>query len=334
MSLYSLLHVEQVKFILIDPKKVEFAAYKELPHMIVPTISEPAKAAGALFWATQEMDRRFEVFEQESVVDIDTYRDATQNDPTKEKMPYIIIVIDEFSDLMMQAPDDVEKCVIRIAQKARAAGIHLIIGTQRPTVDVVTGLIKANVPSRISLMVANVQESRIIIDEVGAQNLLGKGDMLYRPVGASTPERIQGAWISIKEINRVVKFIIDNNKTNDAMYNVDVAEEIDKAAKYVDKKNNKQAQNQQSFEDAESMREQDPLLEEAIKVTVKEKTISITTLQRRMGLGFPRAAKLIDIMQAKGIIGPAEGQKPRKVLITEEEYAEMLMRKESVADED
>lgn len=318
---------EQVKFILVDPKKVEFAPYKELPHMIVPTISEPAKAAGALFWATQEMDRRFQLFEENRVVDIDTYRDAVSGDCTKEKLPYIIVIIDEFSDLMMQAPDDVEKCVIRLAQKARAAGIHLIIGTQRPTVDVVTGLIKANVPSRISLMVSNLQESRIIIDEPGAQNLLGKGDMLYRPVGASSPERIQGAWISIKEINRVVQFITENNKNDDAKYNVDVAEEIDRAAKYVDKKTNKS--NQVSFGDADEG-DQDPLLQQAIETTINGgDTVSITTLQRRMGLGFPRAAKLVDIMEARGIIGPAEGQKPRKVLMTKEEYAEMLMNQDT-----
>lgn len=316
---------DEVKFIMIDPKRVEFNLYKGLPHLVVPIISEPKKAAGALHWATQEMDRRFGLIENENVRDFKSYNEAVKNDPTKEKLASMVIIIDEFADLMMQAPAEVETSICRIAQKARAAGIHLVIGTQRPTVNVVTGLIKANIPSRISLMVANANESRIIIDETGANNLLGQGDMLYKPVGASSPERIQGAWVSDKEIENVVKFIIKNNGGAEG-YDTNITEQIEKAAELCDKKAVKSPFGQ---DEEESSNDSDPMLKKAIEIAVKEKKISASLLQRRLSLGFSRASKLIDIMEERNIVSAPDGQKPRNVLITEAEYAEMCMREDT-----
>ncbi len=312
---------DEVKLILIDPKKVELNVYNGLPHLLVPVVFDPKKAAGSLHWAVQEMERRFELIEAMHVRNIAQYNNAIAEEPQKEKLPHVVIIIDELADLMMSAPDDVETSICRLAQKARAAGMHLIIGTQRPSTDVITGLIKANIPSRIAFTVSNQIDSRIILDTQGAEKLIGKGDMLYLPVGSSKPIRVQGSYVSESEIESIIDFI--KAQSTEVAYSDEVIKEIEKNAAVCGQKKGKAAASADAeLSDGEDA---DPMLDAAIELAVESGKISTSLIQRRLSLGYGRAAKLIDVMEKRGIVSPPEGQKPRTVLITREEYLEMRM---------
>ena len=304
---------EEVRLILVDPKKVEFAMYRDMPHLLTPIITDPQKAAGALCSAVSEMEKRFELIERVGARDIAGYKKVTAGDPDMPKMCHIVIIIDELADLMMTASNDVEAAIMRIAQKARAAGIHLIIGTQRPSVDVITGTIKANIPSRIACTVASQTDSRTILDSQGAEKLCGRGDMLFAPVGASRPRRVQGSFVSEDEVVRVVNFMINNNGT--AVYDEQFMENINIEAERCAK--SKKASSEAAMV-AEC--EEDPKLNEAIELAIECGKIATSLLQRRIGVGYGRAAKIIDRMEQLGVVSAADGNKPRQVLITMEEY--------------
>ena len=313
---------DEVKLILIDPKKVELNIYNGIPHLLVPVVFEPKKAAGSLHWAVQEMERRFELIEAQNVRNIAQYNAAVADDPHKEKLPQVVIIIDELADLMMSAPDDVETSICRLAQKARAAGMHLIIGTQRPSVDVITGLIKANIPSRIAFTVSSQIDSRTIIDMQGAEKLIGRGDMLFSPVGSSKPTRVQGSFVSEKEIEEIVNFV--KSQSSECSYSGDVIEQINKAAETCGQKKGKGgAVATAAAEPADEGEGNDPMLDAAIELAVESGKISTSLIQRRLSLGYGRAAKLIDVMERRGIVSAPEGQKPRTVLLTREKYLEM-----------
>jgi len=320
---------DEVKLILIDPKKVEFGVYNGLPHLLVPVVSDPKKAAGSLAWAVNEMERRFLLIEEVGVRDLDSYNEVTKDDPEKEYLPKIVIIIDELADLMMTARDEVENSICRIAQKARAAGMHLIIGTQRPSVDVITGLIKANVPSRVACTVASQVDSRTIIDVSGAEKLLGRGDMLYAPVGCMKPMRVQGAFVTDKEIENIVEFL-KNGKTYE--YDREVIESIEReAARCGEKKKGRGSSDIDSYdggEDRSSILASDDAIFPAMEIAVDSGSISTSLLQRKLSLGYSRAARIVDKLEKLGVVGPFEGSKPRKVLITREEYLEMRMNYE------
>ena len=318
---------DEVKLVLVDPKKVELNIYNGIPHLLVPVVFDPKKAAGALHWCVTEMDRRFDLIESANVRNIEGYNKAIANDPTKEKLPQIVIVIDELADLMMTASNEVETSICRIAQKARAAGMHLIIGTQRPSVDVITGLIKANVPSRIAFTVMSQVDSRTIIDQVGAEKLIGRGDMLFAPVG-SKPTRAQGAFVSDEELEGIIDFIKEHAKK--AEYSSEIISRIDKEAALCGKKGKARDEAIDAMDNDEE-EEDDPKLDAAIKLAVESGKISTSLIQRKLSLGYGRAAKIIDAMERRGIVGAPEGQKPREVLITKEQYLEMSMRKEGAA---
>jgi S-DNA-T family DNA segregation ATPase FtsK/SpoIIIE len=273
------------------------------------------------------MDRRFDLIESMNVRNIEGYNKAIANDPNKEKLPQIVIVIDELADLMMTASNEVETSICRIAQKARAAGMHLIIGTQRPSVDVITGLIKANVPSRIAFTVMSQVDSRTIIDQVGAEKLVGRGDMLYAPVG-SKPMRAQGAFVSDNELEGIIDFIKENSKK--AEYSNEIISRIDKEAALCGKKGKARDEAIDAMED-DGEEEDDPKLDAAIKLAVEQGKISTSLIQRKLSLGYGRAAKIIDVMERRGIVAPPDGQKPREVLISKEQYLEMSMRKDGAA---
>ena len=306
---------EDLKLILIDPKKVEFNIYKDIPHLYAPIVSEPKKAAGALASAVAEMERRFELIEEVGVRDITSYNAVTENDPYKEHMPHMVIIIDELADLMMTAPDEVETAICRLAQKARAAGIHIIIGTQRPSVDVITGLIKANIPSRIACTVASQVDSRTIIDIAGAEKLIGRGDMLFAPVGSAKPMRVQGAFVTDAEVESIVTYIRDNNAK--ASYNAEFINRLEEeASKCGMKKGGGDISPIGGSDDGT-----DSKFQAAVKLAVEEGKISTSLMQRRLGVGYGRAAKIIDCMEAKGYVSKPDGNKPRRVLLTAEEYA-------------
>ena len=313
---------DEVKLILVDPKKVELNIYNGLPHLLVPVVSDPKKAAGSLHWAVTEMERRFELIEDVGVRDVKNYNNVTKDDPDREFLPQIVIIIDELADLMMTAPDDVEESICRLAQKARAAGMHLIIGTQRPSVDVITGLIKANVPSRIAFTVASQTDSRVVLDMSGAEKLIGRGDMLYAPVGASKPIRVQGAFVSESEVESIVTFIKDNDGGK-AEYSSDIMDSIERAAAACGsgKKGGLQLDDDGNDDGG------DPMLKQAIELAIESGKISTSLIQRRLSLGYGRAAKLIDAMEKRGIVSPPEGQKPRTVLITKQQYMEMVVNR-------
>ncbi|MBE6562894.1 MAG: DUF87 domain-containing protein [Ruminococcaceae bacterium] len=314
---------DEVKLILIDPKKVEFSMYGDLPHLLVPVVSDPKKAAGALSWAVNEMERRFGLIDEEGVRNIFGYNRAVENDPHKEKLPEIVIIIDELADLMMTAADSVEDSICRLAQKARAAGMHLIIGTQRPSVDVITGTIKGNIPSRIACTVASQVDSRTIIDMGGAEKLIGKGDMLYSPVSATKPIRVQGAFVSDEEVERVVTFIKTENANKDAGYSSDVITQIEtEAAKCTAKK---KGQSAAAVEAVSGGEDEDPMFWKAVEIAIDSGKISTSLIQRKCSLGFGRAAKLIDRMENLGYVSAPDGQKPRQVLITREQYETIRM---------
>ena len=309
---------EEVKLILIDPKKVEFNIYKDIPHLYAPIVSDPKKAAGALASAVSEMERRFELIEEVGVRDITTYNKVTENDPAKEHMPHMVIIIDELADLMMTAPDEVESSICRLAQKARAAGIHIIIGTQRPSVDVITGLIKANIPSRIACTVASQVDSRTIIDIAGAEKLIGRGDMLFAPVGAAKPMRVQGAFVSEMEVENIVTFIKENNVK--AKYNAAFISMIEENAAMCGMGKKGAAAGGAAMPEGDVAEGGDSKFRDAVKLAVEEGKISTSLMQRRLGVGYGRAAKIIDTMEELGYVSKPDGNKPRRVLLTMEEY--------------
>ncbi len=306
---------EELKLILIDPKKVEFNMYKNIPHLYCPIVSEPKKAAGALASAVAEMERRFELIESAGVRDIASYNAAAEADPELEFMPHMVIIIDELADLMMTARDEVETSICRLAQKARAAGIHVILGTQRPSVDVITGLIKANVPSRIACTVMSQVDSRTIIDVAGAESLIGRGDMLFAPVGASKPMRVQGAFVSDGEVEKIVTFIKENN--GEARYNSDFINKIEEEAAKCGMGKRGAAAAAEAVGSAESG---DSKFADAVRIVIEAGKASTSLLQRRINVGYGRAAKMLDTMEELGYIGAQDGNKPRAVLISMDEY--------------
>lgn len=305
---------DEVKLLMIDPKQVEFTVYNGIPHLIVPVVSDPRKASGALAWAVTEMLSRYKTFSDNNVRDISGYNSICESIGQK-KMPQIVIFIDELSDLMMAAPHEVEDSICRLAQMARAAGMHLVIATQRPSVDVITGLIKANIPSRISLKVSSQIDSRTIIDTAGAEKLLGNGDLLFYPVGIAKPQRIQGCFLSDKEVETVVDFIKKQEKSS---YDDEVMNEIERQAA-MEKKKNGGAVSDGDDSDGET----DKMVPKAIEVVVDAQMASTTLLQRKLKLGYARAARIIDTLEERNIIGPYEGSKPRKVLVTKQQWYEM-----------
>ena len=315
MSLLFRSSPEDVKLILIDPKVVELAEYNGIPHLLMPVITEPKKAAGALSSAVQEMERRYHLFAENNVRDIKSFNKLAATDPMLEKMPYIAIIIDELADLMMVVGKDVEDSICRIAQKARAAGMHLIVATQRPSVDVITGLIKANIPSRIAFAVSSQVDSRTILDGAGAEKLLGMGDMLFMPVGAPKPIRIQGTFVRDEEISRVLDFI---KQSATVQYDEAMIEAMEKHAIMDGKKGASSA-------DADEETGSDPMLKQAVEVVIDAGQASTSLLQRRCKLGYARAARIMDEMEQKGVIGPYEGAKPRAVLISRQQWLEMQM---------
>ena len=304
----------EVKLLMIDPKQVEFTVYSGIPHLLVPVVSDPRKASGALGWAVTEMLGRYKKLSERNVKDINGYNRLADADPTMERMCRIVIFIDELSDLMMVAQSEVEDAICRLAQMARAAGMHLVIATQRPSVDVITGLIKANIPSRIALSVSSQVDSRTILDTAGAEKLLGYGDMLYNPVGMNKPLRVQGCFVSEHEIEQVVSFIRNQKETS---YDEAVMDEIEKQS--VAKKKGADL----PVDDAGDAKPVDEKLNKAIEIVVEAGMASTTLLQRKLSLGYSRAARIIDELEERKIVGPFEGSKPRKVLISKQQWMEM-----------
>jgi S-DNA-T family DNA segregation ATPase FtsK/SpoIIIE len=296
---------EDVKLVLIDPKMVELSVYNGIPHLLIPVVTDAKLATNALRKTVKEMERRYQLFAAGGVRNITEYNqkvaenNADKTNSVMEKLPYIVVIVDELSDLMMVAGHDVEDAIVRLAQMARAAGIHMILATQRPSVDVITGLIKANVPSRISFAVSSGVDSRTILDQVGAEKLLGRGDMLFLPIGAAKPERVQGAFISVNEVEKIVSWV---KEQQEAVYNEDM----------IPSKNDSESQT-----DGEDEPE-DEFYDQAVALVRKQQSASVSMLQRRFRIGYNRAARIVDAMEAKGIVGPSEGSKPRQVLIPPE----------------
>ena len=319
---------EEVKFIMIDPKKVEMADYNGIPHLMVPVITDAKKAAGTLNWACVKMEERYNLIQEVAAKNLVEYNMIVKDDPEREQQPYIVIFIDELADLMMTAPDDVETSICRLAQKARAAGIHLVIGTQRPSVDVITGLIKANIPSRIAFTVASQVDSRTILDQVGAEKLLGRGDMLYYPVGAMKPIRVQGALVDGKsEVVAITQFIKDMAS---ASYDEEAVAQIEKAAKLCGMPKSRRGE---SEGDGEEVKLDEKFLD-ALELAIDTKNISTSMVQTRLGLGYARAARIVGVMEQKGYIGAYDtATKARQILITREELMEMKMKQAEEADE-
>lgn len=302
----------EVKLLMVDPKVVELSVYNGIPHLLIPVVTDPKKAAGALAWAVQEMVNRYSLFASKGVRDIKGYNAAIEKEGGTGKLPQIVIIIDELADLMMVAAKDVEDAICRLAQMARAAGMHLVIATQRPSVDVITGIIKANIPSRIAFAVSSQVDSRTILDAVGAEKLLGKGDMLFYPSGASKPTRVQGSFVSDGEVEKIVDFLKFNG--GEAKYNEDIIESIEKANS-----------TDQELDRMEEEDDTDPLLMEAIDTVVETGQASTSFIQRRFKVGYARAGRIIDQMEERGIISGYQGSKPREVLITKERLDELKM---------
>lgn len=317
MSLIYKSSPEEVKLLMVDPKVVELGIYNGIPHLLVPVVTDPRKAAGTLNWAVTQMLERYKLFADNAVRDIRGYNELAERTEGMQKMPQIVIIIDELADLMMAAPNEVEDAICRLAQMARAAGMHLVIATQRPSVDVITGVIKANIPSRIAFAVSSQVDSRTILDSGGAEKLLGKGDMLFYPMGSSKPQRVQGCFVSDKEIERVVDYI---KQTKTAEYDEDVISEIDRLAV---KEKGKGENSGGGFDEVDDM------LPKAIELVVETGQASTSMLQRRLRLGYARAARLVDEMEQRGIVGPSEGGgKPRQVLMTKQQWMEMNLSQE------
>lgn len=306
---------EEVKLVLIDPKVVELANYNGIPHLLIPVVTEPAKAAAALNWAVAEMDERYKKFAEEGVRELQSYNNTVKKDGEPDKaMPQVVIIIDELADLMMAAPSQVEESICRLAQKARAAGMHLIVATQRPSVDIITGVIKANIPSRIAFAVSSQFDSRTILDMAGAEKLVGKGDMLFNPMGGGKPHRVQGTFISDSEVHDIIEFV--KSQVEEAEYADDVLDTIERA------------------NTPEKDRDEgDALLADAIETVVSAGSASVSMLQRRFRVGYNRAARMIDMMENRGIVGPSEGSKPRQVLMTEAELYALQNQTEGMEEE-
>ena len=308
---------DEVRFIMVDPKMVELAPYNGIPHLLIPVVTDPKKAAGALQWAVFEMMKRYKAFSEKGVKDLAGYNALSETDEEVKKLPTVVVVIDELADLMLVAAKEVEDSICRVAQMGRAAGMHLVIATQRPSADVITGLMKANIPSRIAFAVASSLESRIILDTPGAEKLVGKGDMLYFPLGSGKPTRVQGCFITPEEIERVVKFV---KETGEADYSDDVMQKIEEVMRKDDKGSSKQA-----AASGEAKDDGDELLPAAVEVILETGQASVSMLQRRLKLGYSRAARLVDQMEERGIVGPFEGSKPRQVLIDRAKWQELQM---------
>ena len=303
----------EVKFVMVDPKVVELSVYNGIPHLLIPVVTDPKKAAGALAWAVQEMDNRYNVFAQKGVRDLKGYNALAEKEEGMGRLPQIVIIIDELADLMMVAAKEVEDSICRLAQKARAAGMHLIIATQRPSVDVITGIIKANVPSRIAFSVSSQVDSRTILDQVGAEKLLGKGDMLFYPSGSPKPSRVQGAFVSDEEVEKIVSFVKSNGE---ATYNEDILESIE---------NSNKTDKELAAETGDPDDDTDPFLMEAIDIVVETGQASTSFIQRRFKVGYARAGRIIDQMEERGVISGYQGSKPRQVLMTMERWQELKM---------
>lgn len=302
---------------MVDPKMVELGIYNGIPHLLIPVVTDPKKAAGALQWAVTEMMKRYRSFAEVGVRDLASYNAKAAKTEGMEKMPQIVVIIDELADLMLVAAKEVEESICRVAQMGRASGMHLIIATQRPSADVITGLMKANIPSRIAFAVASSLESRIILDTTGAEKLVGKGDMLYFPLGSGKPQRVQGCFISEEEVAAVVDFVKEGAT---ARYDESVIHEIEQHAE----KKEKDAKGVGGADPAGE--DYDELLPAAIEVVLDVGQASVSMLQRRLKLGYGRAARLVDQMEEKGVVGPFEGSKPRQLLITKEQWQEMQFK--------
>ena len=317
---------DELKFIMIDPKMVEFNGYNGIPHLLIPVIIDVKQAAGALMWAVEQMEKRYEMFLKYSVRNLDGYNEKMRADSSLgEPLPKIVIVIDELNDLMLQARKPVEDLIMRIAQKARAAGIHLIIGTQRPSVDVITGVIKANIPSRIACKVASFTDSKTILEQAGAEKLLNNGDMLFWPVGKPKPTRVQGAFVSDAEVEKVMNFLKSQNKG--ASYDEEALEEINRAAQKCAKGGKGDDDDDDDGESGGTGIFNDPQFLEAVDLAVKQGKIATSLIQRKIGVGYGKAAKFIDYMEDQGFVSEPNGQKPREVLITKDEWHEILARR-------
>ena len=307
---------DDVKLIMVDPKMVELGIYNGIPHLLIPVVTDPKKAAGSLQWAVTEMLRRYKAMSDAGVRDLESYNSIVENEEGGKKLPQVVVIIDELADLMLVAAKEVEESICRIAQMGRAAGIHLIIATQRPSADVITGLMKANIPSRIAFAVASAMESRIILDTQGAEKLVGKGDMLYAPIGCGKPKRVQGCFVSDPEVEAVTNYVKSNFITE---YDQEVMKEIDKKAEQTG--NSKPAASDP--EPTADELYQDEMLPAAVDVILETKQASVSMLQRRLKLGYARAARIVDEMEEKGIVGPFQGSKPREILITQEQWETM-----------
>ena len=311
---------EEVRFIMVDPKMVELAPYNGIPHLLIPVVTDPKKAAGALQWAVYEMMKRYKLFSENGVKDLAGFNALAGRSQKLKKMPTVVVVIDELADLMLVAAKEVEESICRVAQMGRAAGMHLVIATQRPSSDVITGLMKANIPSRIAFAVASSLESRIILDTTGAEKLVGKGDMLYAPLGAGKPTRVQGCFITPEEIERVVDYV---KQSGEAEYSQDVMDKIEQAVKEKEKGGGKSAGAPEPAGESPD----DELLSAAVDVVLETGQASVSMLQRRLKLGYARAARLVDQMEERGYVGPFEGSKPRQLLIDKAKWQELKMAK-------
>ena len=315
---------EEVRFIMVDPKMVELAPYNGIPHLLIPVVTDPKKAAGALQWAVYEMMKRYKMFSERGVKDLAGFNALAESSEEEglKKLPTVVVVIDELADLMLVAAKEVEESICRVAQMGRAAGVHLVIATQRPSADVITGLMKANIPSRIAFAVASAMESRIILDTPGAEKLVGKGDMLYFPLGDNKPTRVQGCFITPEEIERVVNFV---KESGEADYSNEVMEKIEEAMKQSEK-GGKGGSSGAAATESEGGEGCDEMLAAAVEVIFETGQASVSMLQRRLKLGYSRAARLVDQMEERGIVGPFEGSKPRQVLITRQQWQELQMK--------
>jgi len=310
---------DDVKLIMVDPKMVELGIYNGIPHLLIPVVTDPKKAAGSLQWAVTEMLRRYRAMSDAGVRDLESYNSILHTQQEEEKkLPQIVVIIDELADLMLVAAKEVEESICRIAQMGRAAGIHLIIATQRPSADVITGLMKANIPSRIAFSVASAMESRIILDTQGAEKLVGRGDMLYAPIGDGKPKRVQGCFVSDPEVEAVASYVKSNFSTS---YDQDVMEEIEKKA--AQNGNGKSGSVAAVPEPNNDELDGDEMLPAAVDVILETGQASVSMLQRRLKLGYARAARIVDEMEEKGIVGPFKGSKPREILVTKEQWEAM-----------
>ena len=324
---------EDVKVIMIDPKMVELGIYNGIPHLLIPVVTDPKKAAGSLQWAVNEMMRRYKIMSDAGVRDLESYNSIVEAEEEGVKLPQVVVIIDELADLMLVAAKEVEESICRIAQMGRAAGIHLVIATQRPSADVITGLMKANIPSRIAFSVASAMESRIILDTQGAEKLVGRGDMLFSPIGMGKPVRVQGCYVSDEEVEAVATYVKDNYMSS---YDAEIMEDIDRRATQTGNNGKASAEPEPNSEELDG----DEMLTAAVDVFMETGQASVSMLQRRLKLGYARAARIVDEMQEKGIVGPFQGSKPRTILVTKEQWEAMKagqpaqMNMDELAEED